>query len=87
VLDPTAPTEEVSGGLRWRFHENWSTSYRAFYDIDNTEFRRQDIGLIFDDDCTRIEVVYTRDNIDNGVIGNNDGVAIRIALATLGSLD
>jgi len=87
VLNPTAPTEELSGGVRWRVFDNWSTSYRAFYDIDENQIRRQDIGLIFDDDCTRIEVVYTRDRNQRGVVGTSDGVAIRVALATLGSVD
>jgi len=87
IFNPTAPSEEVSGSVRWRFARDWSTSYRAFYDVDSNEFRRQDIGLIFDDDCTRIELLYTRDTNDRGIVGNSDGFGIRIALSTLGEIN
>ena len=87
AFNPLAPTEEVSGAVQWRVADNWSTSYRAYYDLSADAFRRQDIGVIFDDDCTRIELVYTRDNTDFGRVGGGDGIAIRVTLATLGSLD
>ena len=89
LLNPDAPREEVSGGLRWQFKENWATSYRAFYDVDDNLLRRQDIGLTYSDDCTRIEIVYSEDKSENGRIGGSrgGGFAIRVSLATLGSLD
>ena len=87
VFNPTAPQEEVSGSVRWRFAKNWSTGYRAFYDVDRDQLRRQDVSLVFDDECTRIELLYTRDTNSRGIVGNSDGFGIRIALSTLGEIN
>ena len=84
ALNPSAPNEELSGSLRWRFARNWSTSYKATYDVDTDELRRQDIGLVFDDDCTRIELIYSRNENNRILDGADEGFGIRIALATLG---
>ena len=87
AFNPTAPTEEVSGSVLWKFADEWSTSYGAVFDMDESVLRRQDVGLIFNDDCTRVELLYTRDNVLNGVVGNQSGFAIRVSLATLGSVN
>ena len=87
ILDPTAPSEEISGSVRWKVTDNWSTSYVANFDIDRDEFRRQSVGLTYTDDCTRVDLIYTRNNATSGRVRGGDGFAIRITLATLGSID
>jgi len=82
--NPLAPPEEVSGGVEVRVAKNWSTRYRATHDIDRNVTRRQDLALIYDDQCTRIELLYTKNNNNLGIVGNNTGFGIRVALLTLG---
>lgn len=82
--DPTLPPQEISGSLTYKWFDNWSTRYRAFRDIDLGEFRRQEVSLIYDDDCTRIELIYSENNNNQGIVGNNRGFSIRVSLLTLG---
>ena len=85
-LDPSAPTESASGGVRWRMFGDFYGSYRLNYDLTLNEPVRQDFGLLFDDECTRIELIYTRDRNDRGTVGDQDGLVVRIQLATLGGV-
>jgi len=50
----TVPAEEISGAVTLKLAKNWSTRYSTYYDIDADVARRQELGLIFDDQCTRI---------------------------------
>ena len=84
--DPLLPTEAGSAGVRWKFSENWSTSYRVNYDFSRDEVRRQDVGIAFNDDCTLVEILYSRDgNLASNSLRDSDGLTIRVSLATLGS--
>ena len=81
----SAPAEEISGRVTLKLAKNWSTRYSTHYDIDADVARRQELGLIFDDQCTRIELFYNRSRNDIGVVGDNEGFGIRLSLLTLGS--
>ena len=81
----SAPAEEISGRVTLKLAKNWSTRYSTYYDIDADVARRQELGLIFDDQCTRIELFYNRSRNDIGVVGDNEGFGIRLSLLTLGS--
>ncbi len=80
----TAPSEEVSGSVGFKLTDKWSTRYTGFYDIDGDNFRRQRFALAYQDDCTLIELTYTKANISNDAIRDTNGFGIRIALLTLG---
>jgi len=84
TTEPGAPTEEISGGVTLNLAKNWSTRYRATHDIDLDTTRRQSLSLIYDDDCTRVELIYRRNRNNLGVVGNNSGLGIRVSLLTLG---
>ncbi len=78
------PSEEFSGALTVKLFDNWSTRYTLFRDIDQRVNRRQTLSLIYNDDCTRIELIYNKDNNNLGLIGNSEGFGIRVSLLTLG---
>lgn len=80
----TAPSEEISGTVGFKLTDKWSTRYTGFYDIDGDSFRRQRVSLAYQDDCTLIELTYTKANIANDAIRDTNGFGIRIALLTLG---
>jgi LPS-assembly protein len=41
-------------------------------------------GLIYVDECIRVDILYTHDEIYGGVIGTSNSVSFRVTLATLG---
>ncbi len=84
TTEPNAPSEELSGGITLRLANNWSTAYRASRDLDLDITRRQSLSLIYDDECTRVELIYHRNRNDLGLVGSNSGLGIRLSLLTLG---
>lgn len=83
-FDPLAPPEEVSGNVRLKLTDKWSLRYAANRDLDAKITRRQELGLMFQDDCTLVEFIYNRNNFDSDVIRDNQGFGIRVSLLTLG---
>lgn len=87
----TPPDEEISGGIRVKLIKNWSARFQAYHDLDRDVTTRQDIGLIFNDDCTRVEFSYYKNNLDSNInnldsdiVRDTSGFNIRISLLTLG---
>ncbi len=69
--------------------KKWGVSFVGSRDVENGEWRRRDIGLVWRDDCLRIDVIYQRENqyvnTPEGVkFRPNDSVQLRLTLATLG---
>ena len=79
-----APSEEISGSARLKLTKNWSTSYSLSRDLDRKTTRRQSIGLRYRDDCTLIELLYSKSRFNNDAIRDNSGLGIRVSLLTLG---
>ena len=78
------PSEEISGSVQVNLFDNWSTKYTLFRDIDQEINRRQTLSLIYDDDCTRIEFIYNKEENNLGLVRNSAGFGIRVSLLTLG---
>jgi len=85
--DPLAPPEAISGNVRLKLNDKWSVRYRANRDLDRDITRRQALGLVFQDDCTEVEFLYTKNNFDSDVIRDNTGFGIRVSLLTLGDFE
>lgn len=83
-LPTDIPSEEVSGSLTVKLIDNWSTRYTLFRDLDKQVTRRQNLSLIYNDNCTRIEFVYSKQENDLGLVRRSDSFGIRISLLTLG---
>ena len=84
TTNPDAPPQSISGNVRMKLNKNWSVSYSASRDLDEKVTRNQTAGLSFRDDCTLIELLYTRNNFNNDAIRNNNGISVRVSLLTLG---
>lgn len=80
-----APPEEVSGSLTTRLFDYWKVRYKISHDIDRNLTRRQQFGLIYDDQCTQIELLYNTNKNNLGIIGQSDGFSIRFSLLSLGA--
>ena len=44
----------------------------------------RDFGVVYKDECIRVEVVYQHQDTIVGVLGKSDAVFLRLTLATLG---
>lgn len=87
TIDALAPPEEISGNVRLRLSDKWSVRYQANRDLDRKVTRRQELGLMFQDDCTLVEFIYNRNNFDSDVIRDSSGFGIRVSLLTLGDFE
>lgn len=63
---------------------NWGLTVAGIADLERDLITRSEVGLLFDDDCFRIEVGYRRDNTRVRPTGPSDGVFFRLNLATFG---
>ncbi|MEP6342920.1 MAG: LPS assembly protein LptD [Maricaulaceae bacterium] len=82
--DPDAPEEEIQGVATVNLTDNWSVRGGLTYDLDGNSVRRQIYGLIYDDDCTRIEFNYNATNLTNDVTRGSSGFSIKVSLLSLG---
>lgn len=80
----SAPNEELSGTVSYKMFDNWTTKYSINRDLDQDLTRRQALSLVFDDDCTRLEFMYTQRDNGLGLVGQSSGFGIRVSLLTLG---
>ncbi|QTN18941.1 LPS-assembly protein LptD [Brevundimonas sp. AJA228-03] len=65
-------------------HRNWGVTVAGIADLERNLITRSEVGLLFDDDCFRVEVGYRRDNTRVRPTGPSDGVYVRLNLATFG---
>jgi len=65
--------------------KHWGVTVYGVRDIDQGAWRRRDVGIVYRDDCVRLEVVYRRDETVNRTLGPSNAVVLRLTLATLGN--
>lgn len=86
VSDPTIPNEELSANIGVELARGWRMQFGLTRDLDSDINLRQDIRAIYEDDCTFLEIAYTRSETQRGTIGPDEGLQIRIGLRSLGVL-
>ncbi len=84
TLSPGDPSEEISGNLGVELARGWRAQFGMTRDLDSDINLRQDIRAIYEDDCTFLEIAYTRSETQTGAIGPGEGIHIRIGLRSLG---
>jgi LPS-assembly protein len=63
--------------------KHWGVT--AYGIVDSGAWRREELGLVYRDDCVRVEVIYRHDDTQNGTLGPSTSVVLRLKLATLGN--
>jgi LPS-assembly protein len=66
--------------------EVWATKHwgaTVYSILDGGAWRQNDIGLVYRDDCIRVELLYRRNDTFNGTLGPSTSVILRLSLATL----
>ena len=63
---------------------NWGVAVNGVSDLERDIVTRSEVGLLFDDDCFRVELGWRRDNTRVRPTGPSEGVYVRLNLATFG---
>lgn len=63
---------------------NWGVAVNGIADLEQDIISRSEVGILFDDDCFRIEFGWRRDNSRVRPTGPAEGVYVRLNLATFG---
>lgn len=63
---------------------NWGLTVAGIADMERDIITRSEVGVVFDDDCFRVEVGYRRDNTRVRPTGPSEGIFFRLNLATFG---
>lgn len=63
----------------------WGFSVYGVRDLEAGSWRQRDFGIVYRDDCTRIEVVYKHGETFNRTLGPSESFVVRLTLATLGN--
>jgi len=78
------PREELSGELGVDLARGWRMAAGVRRDLDADRTIRQDIRAIYTDDCTFLEIAYTRTETFDRSLGPDEGVQVRFGLRSLG---
>lgn len=78
------PNEEIAAQIGVELARGWRMQFGLTRDLDSDINLRQDIRAIYEDDCTFLEISYTRTETQRGTIGPDEGLQIRIGLRSLG---
>jgi LPS-assembly protein len=81
---PGTPNEEIYAQLGVDLARGWRMQVGLTRDLDSDINLRQDIRAIYEDDCTFLEISYTRSERQTGALGPDEGIQIRIGLRSLG---
>jgi len=84
-LDPLSKKREnLDLGGELYFGKNWGVSAYGNRDIAQNAWVIRDIGVFYRDDCTRVDVIYRKEDTVIGRLGPTSSVSVRLTLATLG---
>ncbi|GAM99682.1 outer membrane protein Imp [alpha proteobacterium U9-1i] len=84
TLAPGNPNEEVSGYMGVELARGWRMQLGLTRDLDSDINLRQELRAIYEDDCTFLEISYTRSETLDRSLGSDEGLQIRIGLRSLG---
>jgi LPS-assembly protein len=82
--DPTDPSEELGLQVGVDLVRGWRMQAGLTRDLDSDINLLQDIRAIYEDDCTFLEISYTRRETQLGTLGPDESLQIRVGLRSLG---
>lgn len=74
---------EISGSTLVTKH--WGVLANVTRDLQTRIFPVAQMGVYYQDDCVRLDLLYTHDETYSSVIGSSNTVSFRLTLATLGA--
>jgi LPS-assembly protein len=85
-LRGTDPSQELTLNLGYRLNDRIRLSYAVRRDLDSAVNLSQEAHLTYQNNCTFVEVAYTRNATYDRALGPTEGFQIRIGLSTLGMI-
>ncbi len=73
---------DVTAALSLTRH--WGVEAIATRDLQLQIWPQAQFGLVYQDECVRLDLLYTHDETYRATIGSSDAVTVRLTLATLG---
>jgi LPS-assembly protein len=87
LKEPVAPNGQPLNSLDLHgetfFTRHWGVTTYAI--VDSGAWREQQFGLVYRDECIRVEVIYRHNETFNGTLGPTTSVVVRLSLATIGA--
>jgi LPS-assembly protein len=88
AIDPDGlPVKDIDFHGEFFVWKNWGLSAYGAREFLTGVWRQEDFGIVYRDQCIRVEILYNRNDTTNGVLGPSQGVGIRLSLATFGNSD
>lgn len=84
-LSSGRPSEELSFTTGIEVTRNWGAYYRSTLDLDADETRFAFFGLVYNDECARLELIYKRDGTRDRALSSGDSVRLQFTLRSLGT--
>jgi LPS-assembly protein len=84
-LNPSRGEEEgiyLTG--EFRVTDRYSLLFGQLRDISDNLNVRRDYGIAYEDDCSRLELIYSRTELQDRTQGPSENIQIRFSLKTLG---
>ena len=82
--DPTNRLENVEAAADLFFTKHWGFVLYGQRDLQKGVWAQRDFGVVYQDECTRLEVVYHHEAAFVRLGGPSNSVQVRLTLATLG---
>jgi LPS-assembly protein len=79
------PREELSFTAGVEFTQHWGAYYSATQDLELDETRFAFVGLVFDDECSRFEIIYKRDGTRDRALNEGESIRLQFTLTSIGT--
>ena len=64
--------------------KNWGLTLYGNRDLQQEAWVIRDFGVVYRDECTRIDFIYRKEDVIVGRLGPSESFTVRLTLATLG---
>ncbi|MGD2132048.1 MAG: LPS assembly protein LptD [Maricaulaceae bacterium] len=81
----TGPREELSMTAGVEFTNHLGAYYRTTLDLSADETRFAFFGLVYDDECSRFELIYKFDGTQDRALDEGDSIRLQFTLTSLGT--
>jgi LPS-assembly protein len=80
-----APVKDLDFSWQYMFTQHWGVAAYGAREFTSGAWRDRQVGLVYRDDCLRVEVLYHEDDTFNSTLGPSSGITLRLSLATSGN--
>lgn len=79
------PKEELSFTAGVEFTDNLGAYYSATRDLELDEDRYAFLGLVYNDECARLEIIYKRDGTRDRALNEGESIRLQFTLTSIGT--